>query len=135
MLRRFLRRRLAVFGLFLVVLFFGFAYLGPEFYRWSYNQLDYAAFLQPPSAEHWFGTTQNGFDMFALTMRGMQKSLIIGLVGACFPPASRRRGRHRRVFLGMDRPGDDRADRPAAGASRLSHHRHPVPALQSAGPG
>jgi peptide/nickel transport system permease protein len=81
-LRRFLRRRLAVFGLFMVVLFFAFAYLGPDFYKWTYTQLDYSSFMQPPSAGHWFGTTQNGFDMYALTMRGMQKSLIIGLVGA-----------------------------------------------------
>jgi len=81
-LRRFLRRRLAVAGLLLVVLFFAFAYVGPLFYKWQYNQLDYQAFLHPPSLEHWFGTTQNGFDMLALTMRGMQKSLIIGLIGA-----------------------------------------------------
>lgn len=81
-LRRFLRRRLAVAGLFLVALFFVFAYLGPFVYKWQYNQLDFQAFLQPPSSEHWFGTTQNGFDMLALTMRGMQKSLIIGLIGA-----------------------------------------------------
>ena len=81
-LRRFFRQRLAVVGLFLVLLFFVFAYLGPFFYKWQYNQLDFQAFLQPPSAEHWFGTTQNGFDMLALTMRGMQKSLIIGLLGA-----------------------------------------------------
>jgi peptide/nickel transport system permease protein len=81
-LRRFLRRRLAVTGLLLVSLFFVFAYLGPAFYKWKYTQLDYDAFLQAPSAEHWFGTTQNGFDMLALTMRGMQKSLIIGLIGA-----------------------------------------------------
>jgi peptide/nickel transport system permease protein len=81
-LRRFLRRRLAVAGLFLVALFFVFAYLGPFFYKWQYNQLDFQAFLQPPSSSHWFGTTQNGFDMLALTMRGMQKSLIIGLIGA-----------------------------------------------------
>jgi peptide/nickel transport system permease protein len=81
-LRRFLRRRLAIVGLLLVALFFVFAYLGPFFYKWQYNQLDFQAFLQPPSAEHWFGTTQNGFDMLALTMRGMQKSLIIGLIGA-----------------------------------------------------
>jgi len=76
------RRRLAIVGLFLVLLFFVFAYLGPTFYKWQYNQLDFSAFQQPPSAEHWFGTTQNGFDLLALTMRGMQKSLIIGLIGA-----------------------------------------------------
>lgn len=81
-LRRFLRRRLAVAGLFLVALFFVFAYIGPVFYKWNYKQIDFEAFLQHPSADHWFGTTQNGFDMLALTMRGMQKSLIIGLIGA-----------------------------------------------------
>jgi peptide/nickel transport system permease protein len=81
-LRRFLRRRLALVGTFLVLLFFAFAYLGPGFYSWSYDQLDMQSFLQPPSARHWFGTTQNGFDVLALTMRGMQKSLVIGLIGA-----------------------------------------------------
>src|SRR4051794_33773077 len=81
-LHRFMRRRLAVGGLIVVILFFVFAYAGPFFYKWKYTQIDYEAFLQPPSANHWFGATQNGFDMFALTMRGMQKSLIIGLIGA-----------------------------------------------------
>ena len=65
-----------------VLLLFALAYLTPYFVAWQYNELDTSAFLSPPSAEHWFGTTQNGFDMFALTMRGMQKSLIIGLLGA-----------------------------------------------------
>jgi peptide/nickel transport system permease protein len=81
-LRRFLRRRLAVMGMVAVLVFFVFAYIGPAFYKWQYNQLDYQSFLHPPSWNHWFGTTQNGFDMLALTMRGMQKSLIIGLIGA-----------------------------------------------------
>lgn len=81
-LRRFLRRRLAIAGLFVVLLLFAFAYIGPHFYKWRYDQIDFEAFLQHPSATHWFGTTQNGFDMLALTMRGMQKSLIIGLIGA-----------------------------------------------------
>ena len=53
----------------------------------QYNQLDITAFLSPPSPVHWFGTTQNGFDVFALTMRGMQKSLIIGVLGALMSTA------------------------------------------------
>lgn len=81
-LRRFLQRRLAVAGLAIVVLLFGVAYLSPYLGTWQYNELDTSAFLVPPSSGHWFGTTQNGFDVFALTMRGMQKSLVIGLVGA-----------------------------------------------------
>src|SRR2546423_10032255 len=69
--RRFLRKRLALAGLSSVVLMFAVAYLSPYFVTWQYNQLDTSAFLSPPSGEHWFGTTQNGFDVFALTMRGM----------------------------------------------------------------
>jgi len=85
--RRFLRQRLALFGLAVVLLLFVLAYLSPFVGPWHYTDLDFNAFLEPPSRNHWFGTTQNGFDMFALTMRGMQKSLIIGLVGALIATA------------------------------------------------
>jgi peptide/nickel transport system permease protein len=80
--RRLFQKRRAGIGVVSVLLLFALAYLSPYFVIWQYDQLDTRAFLSPPSAEHWFGTTQNGFDMFALTMRGMQKSLIIGLLGA-----------------------------------------------------
>ena len=80
--RRFLRQQLALTGVAFLVLLFALAYLSPLLTTWQYNQLDTASFLTPPSAAHWFGTTQNGFDVFALTMRGMQKSLVIGLLGA-----------------------------------------------------
>jgi len=87
--RRFLRQRLALFGLALVLLLFVLAYLSPLVSPWQYNQLDFNAFLEPPGGSHWFGTTQNGFDVFALTMRGMQKSLVIGLIGALMATGSR----------------------------------------------
>lgn len=74
-------------GLAVVTVLFALAYLSPYVTPWQYNELDTAAFLQPPSASHWFGTTQTGFDMFALTMRGLQKSLIIGLLGAVLSTA------------------------------------------------
>jgi peptide/nickel transport system permease protein len=79
-LRRFLRSRKAVCGLAAVVLLFLLAYLGPWLTPWGYAQMDSTALLQPPSAEHWFGTTDLGQDLFALTMRGLQKSLVIGLL-------------------------------------------------------
>ena len=85
--QRFLRQRLAIAGLVTVLLLFALAYLSPHFSKWQYNELDTNAFLSPPTGVHWFGTTQNGFDMFALTMRGMQKSLIIGLLGALMSTA------------------------------------------------
>ncbi|MGC9665849.1 ABC transporter permease [Planosporangium sp. 12N6] len=81
-LRRFLRKRLAVAGLVALVLLFLLAFLGPYVSPWTYEQKDFEAFLSPPSASHWFGTDQIGSDLFAQTMRGMQKSLIIGLLAA-----------------------------------------------------
>ncbi len=85
--RRFRRQRLAITGLAVVVVLFAAAYLSPFVAPWQYNELDTRAFLSPPSASHWFGTTQTGFDMFALTMRGLQKSLVIGLIGAVMATA------------------------------------------------
>jgi len=83
-MRRFLGRRLALAGLLVLALLFVFAFVGPYLTRWSYTDKDYAAFLSGPSADHWFGTTQTGGDVYALTVRGMQKSLIIGLLVALF---------------------------------------------------
>lgn len=66
-------------GAFLLALLFLLAFAGPLVSPWGWDDIDFAAFLSPPSAQHWFGTTQSGRDVFALTLRGMQKSLIIGL--------------------------------------------------------
>ncbi|HEX5598246.1 MAG TPA: ABC transporter permease [Micromonosporaceae bacterium] len=83
-LRRFLRQRTAVLGIAVILMLVFFAYIGPFFYPWSYDQLDFQAMQAPPSLEHWFGTYQIGGDVFAKTMRGLQKSLVIGLLGALF---------------------------------------------------
>ncbi|MEA2670173.1 MAG: glutathione transport system permease protein [Chloroflexota bacterium] len=83
-LRRFLRRRLAVGGLVVLALLFLLAFAGPSISRWDYRSHDFDAFLQPPSWSHWFGTSQIGEDVYAQTLRGLQKSLIIGLLTALF---------------------------------------------------
>ncbi len=79
---RFLRNRLALAGLVLIVVLYLLAFAGPLLSQWSYDEQDYDAFLQPPYDEHVFGTDKIGTDMFALVMRGLQKSLIIGLLVA-----------------------------------------------------
>jgi peptide/nickel transport system permease protein len=85
-LRRLRRNRAAMASLIVLALLFVAAFLSPTVYEaitgWSYSGQDFTAFLQPPSAEHWFGTTQIGGDVFAQTMRGLQKSLLIGLLVA-----------------------------------------------------
>ena len=82
--RRFFRNKLAVFGVAVIVLMFVAAFVGPYFSKWSYYENDMENLLQPPSSEHWFGTRMVGVDVFAQTMRGLQKSLIIGLLVAVF---------------------------------------------------
>ncbi|MFI2301668.1 ABC transporter permease [Actinacidiphila glaucinigra] len=77
---RFSRNRMALFGLVMLVLLFLMAYVAPLFYKWDYTELDFTAFQKPPSPDHWFGTDQTGTDLFALTARGMQKSLVIGIL-------------------------------------------------------
>jgi peptide/nickel transport system permease protein len=81
-LRRFLRNKMAVVGLVFLILLFLFAFIGPHFTKWKYNDNDFTSFLKPPSRQHFFGTTQSGQDVYARTLRGMQKSLIIGLLTA-----------------------------------------------------
>jgi len=43
---------------------------------------DSTAFARPPSADHWFGTTDIGQDLFALTTLGLRTSLAVALVAA-----------------------------------------------------
>ena len=81
LMRRFARNRLALFGLIVIVLLFLAAYVGPYLTHWKLTDIDFDNFQTGPSAGHWFGTTQTGQDMFVLTMRGAQKSLVIGLIG------------------------------------------------------
>ncbi len=77
--RRFLRNKPAVAALALLVLFFIGCYALPPLLPYSYTDLDYYALQQPPSADHWFGTNALGQDLLALTLRGMQKSMLIGV--------------------------------------------------------
>ena len=62
----------------LVVLFVG-CFALPPLLPSSYTDLDYYALQQPPSARHWFGTNALGQDLLAQTLRGMQKSMLIGV--------------------------------------------------------
>mgnify|MGYP002149024579 CR=1 FL=1 len=59
----------------------------PPLLPWSYTDLDYYSLQQPPSPSHWFGTNALGQDLFAMTLRGMQKSMLIGLCVALISTA------------------------------------------------
>ncbi|MWA04441.1 ABC transporter permease subunit [Actinomadura sp. LD22] len=77
--RRIARSRRAVAGLVLLAALFAVAFGGPLLSRWGWDDTDFAAFRQGPSARHWLGTTQSGRDVLALTLRGTRRSLLIGL--------------------------------------------------------
>ena len=78
-LRRFLRSPSAVASLIVLLLLFVGCYALPSFLPYSYTDLDYTALLQPPNTRHWLGTNALGQDLLAQTLRGMQKSMLIGL--------------------------------------------------------
>jgi peptide/nickel transport system permease protein len=82
--RRFLRRKLAIAGLIVLVSLFVLAFAGPHLTHWKTFDQDLENGLQGPSLRHYFGTTQLGQDVFVRTMQGLQKSLIIGLLTAFF---------------------------------------------------
>lgn len=79
LMRRFVRNKPAVVALVLLVLLFIGCYTLPPLLPYGYNDLDYDALLQPPSVRHWFGTNGLGQDLLARILRGMQKSLLIGV--------------------------------------------------------
>jgi peptide/nickel transport system permease protein len=78
-LRRFLRNKPAVVSLILLVALFIGCYALPPVLPYSYTDLDFYALQQPPGADHWFGTNALGQDLLAQTLRGMQKSMLIGV--------------------------------------------------------
>lgn len=93
--RRFFRNKSAVFGLGMLISIFAIAFIGPSFAQYEYDEIDfmvveqYGQLLTPPNFEngHYFGTTNVGGDVYAQTLRGVQKSLIIGLLVAFFSTA------------------------------------------------
>ncbi|MEU5446124.1 ABC transporter permease [Streptomyces griseofuscus] len=78
-LRRFLRNRLAVAGVVILVLLVLFAALGGRLTSYTYTDTDFTALTQPPSGLHWFGTNQGGNDIYACAVHGLQRSLTIAV--------------------------------------------------------
>ena len=77
--RRFVRNRPAVVSLVLRVVLFVGCYALPPLLPYSHTDMDFGALLLPPDGRHLFGTNALGQDVFAQTLRGMQKSMLIGV--------------------------------------------------------
>lgn len=78
--RRFFRNIPAAAGLGIFVVLVLFAVFGNLFAKYDYVELDFLALAQAPSAEHWFGTTGAGNDVYAMTVQGLRRSLMIALI-------------------------------------------------------
>ncbi|MBV2354913.1 ABC transporter permease [Streptomyces sp. J2-1] len=78
-LRRFARNRGALLGLTLFLLIVLFSVFGGLFTSFSYTDADFLALTQPPSATHYFGTTQGGNDIYAEAVHGLRRSLVIAV--------------------------------------------------------
>ncbi|GIH10897.1 ABC transporter permease [Rhizocola hellebori] len=75
--RRFLRHKLAVGSLVLLILIVIIAYGGAAL--WKYDLHSTPDISQPPSWEHPFGTDGPGHDWLARVLRGLQQSIKIAL--------------------------------------------------------
>lgn len=76
--RRFLRHRLAVFGLAVIVLFVLAALLAPLVAPYDPTATSWSLIRKPPSLAHWFGTDENGRDVLSRVLWGARASLMAG---------------------------------------------------------
>ncbi|HMV29382.1 MAG TPA: ABC transporter permease [Anaerolineales bacterium] len=81
--RRFRRHKMAIVGLGVLILLIIYSFGGAFFVTEKYsNFTNTKERLQPPSAEHPFGTDTVGRDLMARTIYGGQISIIIGITAA-----------------------------------------------------
>ncbi len=67
-----------VVGSILLIIIVSALMLQPVLTQYDANRNDFAAVLQPPSKEHWFGTDSFGRDLFTRVLEGGKVSLRIG---------------------------------------------------------
>jgi peptide/nickel transport system permease protein len=78
--RRLKRRRGALVGLAIVLMFVALALFAPWLAPQDPIATDWGAIRQAPSAAHWFGTDEIGRDVFARVVWGTRASLLAGVV-------------------------------------------------------
>jgi peptide/nickel transport system permease protein len=76
--RRFMKNKLAVAGLIVIVLLYIVAIFAPWLTTHPYDEITFGARNLPPSSEHWMGTDRNGRDVFSRLVVGGRVSLATG---------------------------------------------------------
>ena len=82
-LDRFLHNKLAVLGGVILLIFVLIAIFADVIAPWDPYVYDSGAVLQPPSAEHPFGTDNLGRDIFSRVIFGAQISLRVSCISVC----------------------------------------------------
>lgn len=72
------RRPLGAIGAAVILIMFAAAVFAPLIAPYDPVQVDFAAMLSPPSAEHWLGTDSFGRDVLSRLIYGSQTALIVG---------------------------------------------------------
>lgn len=78
--RRFARHRLAMAGLLVVLVFIAVALLAPWIAPYDPVATSWSRIRKPPSELYWFGTDENGRDVFSRVVWGARASLMAGIV-------------------------------------------------------
>jgi len=77
-LRRFVRHRLAIIGLVIILVIVAMAVFAPLITSYPPETLDLRVIRQPPSVRHPLGTDALGFDVWSRLVYGARTSLIVG---------------------------------------------------------
>mgnify|MGYP001285296785 CR=1 FL=1 len=80
--RRLRKNKLAMTGLFVLVIIALMSIFMPMLSPYDYDYQDYSASNLKPNAEHWFGTDAFGRDLWVRVWSGTRISLFIGVVAA-----------------------------------------------------
>jgi peptide/nickel transport system permease protein len=78
--RRLLKRRSALFGLVVIVLFLLIAIFAPLIAPYDPTQQSWTSIRKAPSLQHWLGTDESGRDLFSRVIFGARASLLAGVV-------------------------------------------------------
>lgn len=78
--KRFWKNKLAVSGAIMVIFLFFVAIFAPWLAPYDPGQINVKKVLEPPSAEHPFGTDQLGRDVLSRMIYGSRVSLLVGFV-------------------------------------------------------
>ncbi|MCH1625889.1 oligopeptide ABC transporter permease [Fredinandcohnia quinoae] len=76
--RKFMKNKLAMISLSVLVLILLTVIIGPMLSKQDIVRVNFMQLKQAPSAEHWLGTDTNGRDVFARLLAGGRTSLLIG---------------------------------------------------------